>query len=324
MSVELLLIILICIVIGSVFYLKNILESSLGKKEDQMSKSDIEGKFTDVGTSITNLQTSLSNVVNLTRDDVTKSLKEFELIFRSSQERGNFGEYQIEQLLSSLGLIEGTHWKQKQKHKEHGTIPDYTFYFPDGVFVNLDSKFPLAHYKNMFSEGISEVDKNEEKKKFRVDVKGRINELKKPGYIDVSNSSVDFVLMLLPSDSVLNFVRKEFEKLDVDAREHHIFIIGINELYAILLMLKRAIHNFKVSEGQNEINRLFENFKTEWKKRVELFETYSNRLRLAAEKYEDIEGFNNELDGIIKKMNLDVKEDNSEDSEEKEDIIKEE
>ena len=122
-------------------HLKSILESS-SKEEDEeeyMSESDLEKKFTDIGSSITALETKLNTTMDLTRDDVTKTLKEFELIFKSSQERGNLGEYRIEQLLSDLGLIEGTHWKAKQKHKDHGTIPDYTFYFPNGVFVNLDS-----------------------------------------------------------------------------------------------------------------------------------------------------------------------------------------
>ena len=142
-----LLVILICIVVVSVWHLKSILESSSKEKDEEeyMSESDLEKKFTDIGSSITALETKLNTTMDLTRDDVTKTLKEFELIFKSSQERGNLGEYRIEQLLSDLGLIEGTHWKAKQKHKDHGTIPDYTFYFPNGVFVNLDSKFPLEH-----------------------------------------------------------------------------------------------------------------------------------------------------------------------------------
>ena len=286
-----LLVILICIVVVSVWHLKSILESSSKEEDDEeeyMSESDLEKKFTDIGSSITALETKLNTTMDLTRDDVTKTLKEFELIFKSSQERGNLGEYRIEQLLSDLGLIEGTHWKAKQKHKDHGTIPDYTFYFPDGVFVNLDSKFPLEHYKNMFNEGISEVDKNEEKKKFRVDVKARINELKKPGYIDISNGSVDFVLLLLPSDSVLNFVRKEFESLDNDAKENHIFIIGLNELYAILSMLNRAIKNFEANEKQNEIVESFQKANKQIGDTENLLINYKERIDLMYRKFEDI------------------------------------
>jgi len=285
-----LLVILICIVAVSVWHLKSILESS-SKEEDEeeyMSESDLEKKFSDIGSSITALEAALKTAMGSTRDDVTKTLKEFELIFKSSQERGNLGEYRIEQLLSDLGLIEGTHWKAKQKHKDHGTIPDYTFYFPDGVFVNLDSKFPLEHYKNMFNEGISEVDKNEEKKKFRVDVKARINELKKPGYIDVSNGSVDFVLLLLPSDSVLNFVRKEFESLDNNAKENHIFIIGLNELYAILSMLDRAIKNFEANEKQSEIVENFHKASGILEDIQDNFGKEKDRIDLMSRKFKDI------------------------------------
>ena len=309
-----LLVILICIVVVSVWHLKSILESSSkedDEEEEYMSESDLEKKFTDIGSSITALETKLNTTMDLTRNDVTKTLKEFELIFKSSQERGNLGEYRIEQLLSDLGLIKGTHWKAKQKHKDHGTIPDYTFYFPDDVFVNLDSKFPLEHYKNMFNEGISEVDKNEEKKKFRVDVKARINELKKPGYIDISNGSVDFVLLLLPSDSVLNFVRKEFESLDNDAKENHIFIIGLNELYAILSMLDRAIKNFEANEKQSEIVKSFKEATKQIDDTEDLLINYKKSIDLMYKKFKAI---NKAFELIKKTIKEALKDDEDENS----------
>ena len=210
-----LLIALIAAIIFLVFYIDQKFKS-IGQDDDEITDqfaaigelfAGSERNINDLRDKLSETKSALETTYQNSQKEVTKSLNEFNLIFRSSQERGSLGEYRVEQLLENLGLQENVHWKSQQSYGS--ARPDYTFYFPDQVYINLDSKFPLEHYKNMVNSE-NEFEKEAEKKAFEKDVKDRIKEMQKDGYVDVSSGSVDFVLMFVPSQSVLNFIRKEF------------------------------------------------------------------------------------------------------------------
>ena len=98
-----------------------------------------ERNINDLRDKLSETKSALETTYQNSQKEVTKSLNEFNLIFRSSQERGSLGEYRVEQLLENLGLQENVHWKSQQSYGS--ARPDYTFYFPDQVYINLDSNF---------------------------------------------------------------------------------------------------------------------------------------------------------------------------------------
>ena len=150
-----LLIALIAAVIFLVFYIDKKFKS-IGQDDNEITDqfaaigelfAGSEKNINDLRDKLSETKSALETTYQNSQKEVTKSLNEFNLIFRSSQERGSLGEYRVEQLLENLGLQENVHWKSQQSYGR--ARPDYTFYFPDQVYINLDSKFPLEHYKNM-------------------------------------------------------------------------------------------------------------------------------------------------------------------------------
>tara|TARA_B110000438_G_scaffold222746_1_gene216186 strand:- start:69 stop:1019 length:951 start_codon:yes stop_codon:yes gene_type:complete len=288
-----LLIALIAVVIFLVFYIDKKFKS-IGQDDNEIIEqfdaigelfAGSEKNINDLRDKLSETKSALETTYQNSQKEVTKSLNEFNLIFRSSQERGSLGEYRVEQLLENLGLQENVHWKSQQSYGS--ARPDYTFYFPDQVYINLDSKFPLEHYKNMVNaEG--EFEKESEKKAFEKDVKDRIKEMQKDGYVDVSKGSVDFVLMFVPSQSVLNFIRKEFYTIWEDALKKKVILVGTPELFAMLQMLKTSVHNFTLSTKVDDFKTNFSQFKVEWTKIEALLEKHENQIEAVSKSYQDI------------------------------------
>ena len=75
--------------------------------------------------------------------DTTGKLRE---ILSSSQQRGQWGERMVEDILQFIGLIEHINYK-KQMTVSSGEKPDYTFFLPKEKYFNMDVKLSLDHYK---------------------------------------------------------------------------------------------------------------------------------------------------------------------------------
>ena len=113
------------------------------------------------------LKTNKTETQNLRA--TTAKLRE---ILSSSQKRGQWGERMVEDILSFIGLMEDVNYK-KQPTLESGERPDFTFILPKEKIINMDVKFPLAHYEKFIESDDQGVMENE-KKDFLKDVRNHI------------------------------------------------------------------------------------------------------------------------------------------------------
>ena len=148
--IEILLIILIILVIGSVFYLKKSIDSSSENQQDHLSKDDLNHQFSETNNTLKSVleslgalkqsaeQASTSSSENY-RDMITK-ITNVERVFTTNKTRGDLGEYVVERIIEWVGLKEGE-GKFWDKQKSFGNSqPDFTFYFPNGSYVHLGFK----------------------------------------------------------------------------------------------------------------------------------------------------------------------------------------
>ena len=142
------------------------------------------------------LNQSLEDSNSQTKDlrETTSKLRE---ILSSSQKRGQWGERIVEDILNVIGFIEGINYT-KQEVIDSGERPDFTFNLPKGKHLNMDVKFPLAHYEK-YVDTEDELIRSSEKNSFLKDVKKHVKDITKRSYIDPSSGTVDYVLMLVPN-----------------------------------------------------------------------------------------------------------------------------
>jgi DNA recombination protein RmuC len=120
------------------------------------------------------------------------------------QTRGQWGEMQLEQLLSHAGLIEGTHFvTQDDRVGELGKQrPDVIIMMPSDGEVYVDAKFPFDAYWQAVGTDDPQM-REAALAKHAKDVLARATELAAKGY-SKSGKAADFVVMFLPFESLLS------------------------------------------------------------------------------------------------------------------------
>ncbi len=216
--------------------------------------------------------------------DTTSQLRQ---ILSSSQARGQWGERMVEDILNFIGLTEGINYdKQTQSGSER---PDFTFYLPDDKSINMDVKFPLAHYEN-YVAAESDSEKEAEKKAFLNDVRNRVKEVAKRSYVNPEGGTVDYVLLFIPNESIYAFLNQEDHDLIDFSLERKIMLCSPITLYAVLSLIRQAVSNFAMEQKAGEMQEQVGIFSKQWLKFVEKLESFGKTLGTLTTHYEDLKG----------------------------------
>ena len=120
------------------------------------------------------------------------------------QSRGQWGEMQLEGLLTHSGLLEGTHYRRQDTRVSADGVsrPDVVVLMPGGGEILVDAKFPFdAYWQGIATEDPSARDLL--MRRHADDVLSRAKELSAKRYSD-AQASPDFVVMFLPLESLLS------------------------------------------------------------------------------------------------------------------------
>ena len=159
-----------------------------------------------------NLESTNSQTKDLT--ETTIKLRE---ILSSSQKRGQWGERIVEDILNVIGLMEGVNYT-KQGVVESGERPDFTFILPKEKVINMDVKFPLAHYERYIDSDDEHI-RSSEKAAFLKDVKKHVRDNTPLDKDSVTLEAGDVIFYFVALLNVLDIkvedvLRKNMEKLD--------------------------------------------------------------------------------------------------------------
>ena len=214
--------------------------------------------------------------------DTTGQLRQ---ILSSSQARGQWGERMVEDILNFIGLVEGINYNKQVV--EGGTRPDYTFLLPHDKRINMDVKFPLAHYEKYIAAEKDE-ERDSEKKQFIKDVRFHINTIAKRDYIDPAGGTVNYVLLFIPNESIYAFLNREDNDLIDFSLSKKIILCSPVTLYAVLSLIRQTVDNFAMETQAGEMQQLVQDFKQQWLKFNEKIEALGKSLSAVQNHYDDL------------------------------------
>ena len=259
---------------------------------------------------------------NTKLDDLKNVTSRLNLTLSSNQKRGNWGEIQVEKILEDSGLVKGQNF-ETQKPMESGKIPDVTLNLPEGQILNLDVKFPLNNYmkyldviekrENSIDESDYEIlDKSasELKNDFLSDVRKRVNEVTKEGYIDPKNNTIDYALLFVPVEGIFQFiVENELEltngKIDIynEAIEKNIIMVPPSLLLVYYSTIKNAVETFSLQDKARDLIELHKVFLTQWEKYRKQIEGLQTSITSLQNKYDELTNVrSNELFKVVEKI----------------------
>lgn len=171
------------------------------------------------------------------------------------QTRGQWGEMQLEGLLSHAGLLEGTHYRRQDSRTgaDGGTRPDIVVTMPGGGEILVDAKFPFDSYWTGI--GIDDaVERDACMRKHAADVLSRAKELSAKRYSD-SSASPDFVVMFLPLESLLSTALEADGLLLEKTFERRVVLATPTTMLALLRTVSFGYQRALMADNAEEIKR---------------------------------------------------------------------
>lgn len=219
----------------------------------------------------TSLQKQLSESVKLVNDvsqrltkldetnrrvvDVADELKTLQNVLQNPKQRGVFGEYYLESVLSNI--LPTKNFQMQYKFK-NGVIADAVVILDKGQILPVDSKFSLENYNRMVAAG-TKSEREDWLKKVRADLKGRIDETSK--YILPAEKTMDFAFMFIPSESLyydlligdVGTGSSARDLIEYAFREKHVVIVSPTSFMAYLQTVLQGLRSLQIEEQAKDI-----------------------------------------------------------------------
>ena len=263
------------------------------------SRTEIESKLKDINKQINDFhKTSTSNITQQFKEsnkvikDVTSELekikgtneqvlsfanqmKTLEKILGNQKQRGVLSEIQLENLLANVLPPELFQMQYSFKNKESVDavvrVGEY--------IIPIDAKFSLDNYNKMI-ESTNKDELGDLEKKFKSDIKNRIDETAK--YIRPNENTTDYAYMFIPADGLYqDLLNSRVGSLKINQRDlvsyaytKKVMIVSPMSLFPMLQITVKALHNLKVEDSINEILKNVEKLSNH----LNAYKTYHDKL----------------------------------------------
>ena len=165
-------------------------------------------------------------------------------ILTDKKSRGTFGEVNLNNILSSIFGENNTKIYELQYKFDNGYIADAIIHAPDPLgLVAIDSKFPLENYQNMVDRNISKVEREVYEKKFKMDVKKHIDDIKNKYIIPGVTSNQAF--MFLPAEALFAELNAYHQDIVEYAYKNRVWITSPTTLMSMLTVVQTVIKNME-------------------------------------------------------------------------------
>ena len=246
--------------------------------EFQMSsKTQMQKQFSDSNKIIKEVTVELEKIKGTNEQVLSfaNQMKTLEKILGNQKQRGIFGEIQLENLLSNVLPPEIF---QMQFSFKDGGIVDAIVKVNDNI-IPIDAKFSLDNYNKMI-ESSDENEINLLEKKFKEDIKSRIDETAK--YIRPQEKTLDYAFMFIPADGLYqDLLNSRVGSLKIRSKElvsyayqKKVMIVSPMSLFPMLQITMKALNNLKFEKSIELVIKNVQNLSDH----LITYQTYHNKL----------------------------------------------
>jgi DNA recombination protein RmuC len=221
-------------------------------------------------------------------DDMRQFHGDIATMLRNPQERGEFGEQQLDVLLSDH-LPPEMYGIRRQV--VDGKAPDAHIQSTSGV-ICIDSKFPLDNYEQ-FVEAEDPETRAEYRRLFRRDVESQLEKIA-TDYVRPSEGTADFAFAFIPSESVYYHLISEEYDLLREYTKSGVQVVSPLTLGHKLELIKADVQAQKLSEQASEILERLEDLGARFEDLEDDWETLYRHISNSKNKADDVErGYEN-------------------------------
>lgn len=213
------------------------------------------------------LKKELEIIVKLNQQVSEDTLKLTNALKGDKKSQGDWGEIQLELILTKAGLDKDVHYRKQENFKDEdgGNLrPDYVINLPQEKNLIVDSKVSLVAYEQYFNED-DEKRRGDFMRSHLQSVNKHIVDLGNKNYQNLYGINVpDYVLLFVPIEPALYVALKEDNKLFEKALEKNIVLVTTSTLLATLRTIsyiwKQDNQRKNVVEIARESGALYDKF----------------------------------------------------------------
>ena len=210
-------------------------------------------------------------------------------VLSNTNDRGKWGEMQLQRAFEAIGLIEGTHFHQQvhvSDENNRGLKPDFVVHMPGGVDIVIDVKTPIEPYWKAVEEDLTQAEQQSAFKDFSSKLRDHLKTVSSKSYWQQFDSP-EFVVMFLPTESLFSMAVSFDKTLIEDAAKHNVILASPTTMMGLLRVVMYGWQQQIVAEEAKTIAALG----TDLYKRLSTFTGHMEKLR---------KGLNSALDGYNK------------------------
>lgn len=220
-------------------------------------------------------------------DKLQTSTEELSRVLSNNQTRGEWGERIIEDILKQAGLIEGIHYDKQKKLGGSSVIPDITLLLPENRKVSIDVKFPYSEVQKL-THANSKSQRQSHLKQFERDLKEKINQISKRGYINIEAGTLDYAIMFVPNEMLFSFINQEFPQIVDEAMARKIIIVSPFTFLIVVRTVMESYRNFMMQNNLREIIQHINEFVEEWSRFTGEFDKFDGFIIKLRESFDQI------------------------------------
>lgn len=218
-------------------------------------------------------------------DELKVSTKQLASILSNNQQRGEWGERIIEDLMQANGLMEGVHYSRQSKLGTSTLRPDIMLLLPNKRTVAVDVKFPYAEIQKLANAETKEAQQTH-LKQFAIDLKQKITKVAL--YIDPAQDTLDYAILFVPNEMVFSFINQKFPDLVDEAMGKRVMIVSPFTFLIVARTVMESYRNFMVGDKLKEVVKYIDEFVGEWSKFKDKFDKYGRSIATLQTDYEEL------------------------------------
>lgn len=192
--------------------------------------------------------------------ELSSSVMSLQDILNDKRSRGTFGEVQLSALIRNM--IPEQHFSFQYQLSNHRR-PDCVIFLPEPTGnIAIDAKFPLENFRVMTDTSLSESEKMQAERQFKIDIKKHIQDIAEK-YI-IPGETSDGAVMFIPAEAVFAEIHAHHVDLVEIAQRANIWLVSPTTMMAVLTtvraVLKDAATRKQVHEIQNHLRMLSNDF----------------------------------------------------------------
>lgn len=265
-------------------------ERSIQKMVDQL-KQEIDERQKEIRTLEQDRNKSYASIREaiLQHQEIAKELRttteSLAKVLSNNQQRGEWGERIIEDLLQSSGFVEGIHYVRQAKLGAGTDRPDITLMLPNKRVVPVDVKFPYSEIQKMVMTD-SKEQKAAHQKQFASDVRQKIKKVAE--YIRPEDDTLDYAILFVPNEMVFSFINQKYPDLVSEAIQARVMLVSPFTFLIVARTIMESYRNFMMESNLRSIVKHISEFAKEWEMFIEEFDKFGGSIAKLDENFRKI------------------------------------